>query len=93
MERLKRVRRLLLPMPLAVTLLLAPGCGGESGDPMKASDGTPRKTPSEILKEAQAKNATLKGPTTAPQHGGTPQDIQREAQAKNAARSATKKPN
>ncbi len=56
----KRARLLLLVTPLLMNaMVFVPGCG-ESGDPLTASDGTPLKRPSEILKEAQAKNATLK---------------------------------
>jgi hypothetical protein len=58
MEWLKRVRLRLVPIALGVILLSAlPGCGGDSGDPMKNSDGSPRKTPSEVLKEAKEKAA------------------------------------
>jgi len=58
MEWFKRARLLLLPIPLVVVLLsVLPGCGGD-GDPMKASDGTPKKTPSEVLKEAKEQAAT-----------------------------------
>jgi hypothetical protein len=55
---LKRAGARLISIALAVILLSGvPGCGGE-GDPMKASDGTPKKTPSEVLKEATAKTGT-----------------------------------
>jgi hypothetical protein len=65
MEGLKRVRVVLLSIPLAVTLLWAlPGCG-ESGGPLTASDGTPLKTPSDIQRAAQAKNPTVKPATKA----------------------------
>jgi hypothetical protein len=53
MEWLKRVRVPLLSIPFAVILLSAPPGCGDSGDPMKASDGTPKKTPSQVLKEAK----------------------------------------
>jgi hypothetical protein len=57
MEGHTRVRVLLFPMTLAVAIFSAlPGCGGDSGDgPMQA----PAKTPSQIQKEALAKNADL----------------------------------
>jgi hypothetical protein len=62
MERLKRAGVRLLLISLTVGFLSSlPGCG-DSGDPMKASDGTPNKTPSEVLKEAKAKA----GPASAP---------------------------
>jgi hypothetical protein len=60
MPGLKRVRVVLLPITLAVSLLsTVPGCGGDSKDPLKASDGTSLKTPSEIQHEAQTKYAAL----------------------------------
>jgi hypothetical protein len=66
MEVLKRVRVVLVAVTLVVTLFSAlPGCGGESGDPLKASDGTPLKTPSEIREAAQAKYSTLHPETKA----------------------------
>jgi hypothetical protein len=62
MEWLKRAGVRILLIPLAVILLSSlPGCG-DSCDPMKTSDGTPRKTPSEVLKEAKEKA----GPASAP---------------------------
>jgi hypothetical protein len=62
MERLKLAgARLLLISLTVVSLSTLPGCG-DSGDPMKTSDGTPRKTPSEVLKEAKEKA----GPASAP---------------------------
>jgi hypothetical protein len=43
-----------LSIPVAFGILLAvTGCDSDSGDPMKASDGTPKKTPSEIRNEAK----------------------------------------
>jgi hypothetical protein len=55
MERLSSVRRLLLAIALAVLPISAlPGCNSD-GDPLKNNDGTPRKTPSEVLKEAREK--------------------------------------
>jgi hypothetical protein len=56
MEGLKRAPQVLLSITLAVMLFSAlPGCGGESVDTLEV----PVKKPSEIQKEAQAKNANL----------------------------------
>jgi hypothetical protein len=90
MAGLKRIRVPLLPMAFAVTLVaLLPGCSGESDDLTRSRDGSTLRTPSEIEKKAEAKNATLK--KVAPAVQATRRDPQKEAQAKNALLRAKKK--
>jgi hypothetical protein len=60
MKALERIRMLVLLIPLTSPLFLSlPGCGGES-TPTTGSSGNAPKTPDEVLKEAQAKDAAAK---------------------------------
>jgi hypothetical protein len=60
MKALERVRVLLLMIPLTIPLsLVLPGCGG-GNTPTSGSNTSTIKTPDEILKEAQAKDAAAK---------------------------------
>ena len=86
MEGLRRARAVVHLMPVAVTLLASlPGCGGDTDDLSRGRDPNTLKTPGDVLKAAQAKNANLPPVVSAPQGGRSAGDIQRAAQSKNAA--------
>jgi hypothetical protein len=64
MKALKRMRASTLLIPLSVALALAPsllGCGGQ-GSTNPPGDISGLKTPDDILKEAQAKDAAKAAP-------------------------------
>jgi hypothetical protein len=65
-----RAPRVLIPAFVAVMSAL-PGCGGSTDDFERAKSGAPLKTPSEVLREAEAKYGTPKKPS---EQSGTPKD-------------------
>jgi hypothetical protein len=70
MRKLQRARapRVLIPA-LAAVLSALPGCGGSTDDFERAKSGEPLKTPSQVLREAEAKYGTPKNPSA---QTGTP---------------------
>jgi hypothetical protein len=63
MNQKKLLRLLLLPIVSSVVLLFTAGCSNSASDDLeRAKSGAPLKTPSEIQKEAKAKNAAASKP-------------------------------
>jgi hypothetical protein len=64
MRKLQRARapRLLIPA-FAALMSALPGCNGSTDDFERAKSGEPLKTPSQVLREAEAKYGTPKKPS------------------------------